>query len=100
MDTATGLNVRAFAITSGLFFSGTVLCVSLLSGIAPGYGDAVLELFSSLYPFYDADGSVPDILIGAVLALLDGVVGGAIFAWLYNRLVAAVAPVAPGGGKG
>ena len=80
---------RSFAITCGLFFGGTVLVVSSLGAVFPGYGTPVLELFASLYPGYRNSGTLADVLLGAFLAIVDGVIGGWIFAWLYNRLAAA-----------
>jgi hypothetical protein len=56
--------------------------------MVPGYGRPVLDLFASLYPGYSATGSVADWAIGIVLALIDGLLGGVVFAWLYNRLCA------------
>jgi hypothetical protein len=46
----------------------------------------VLDLFASLYPGYTADGSVADWLVGIGFALVDGIIGGSVFAWLYNRI--------------
>lgn len=82
------LDVRSFSLTCGLFFGGTVLVVGSLNMAFPGYGGAVLGLFASLYPGYDASGGLGDWLLGAALAFVDGLVGGLIFAWLYNRIAA------------
>lgn len=80
------LDIRAFALTSGFILGGTVFCVGILNMLYPPYGAEVLALFSSLYPVYDADGALLDWLLGAGIAMIDGVLGGAIFAWLYNTL--------------
>ncbi len=81
------LSIRAFAFTCGLFFAGTVAVVGGVALAFPGYGQPVLDLFASLYPGYAADGTVADWLVGIGLALLDGMIGGSVFAWLYNRFV-------------
>ncbi len=81
------LSVRSFALTSALFFAGTVAVVGGVGLVFPGYGQPVLDLFASLYPGYAADGSVADWLVGIGLALVDGMIGGSVFAWLYNRIV-------------
>lgn len=82
------LSVRSFALTCGLFFAGTVAVVGGTGLALPGYGQPVLDLFASLYPGYAADGTVVDWLLGIGLALVDGAIGGCIFAWLYNRIEA------------
>jgi hypothetical protein len=83
------LNVKAFALTCalvwglGLFFltwwiiafDGATGEVTLLGRIYRGY---------RLSPM----GSV----IGLIWALGDGLIGGAIFAWLYNILAGRIAP--------
>jgi hypothetical protein len=77
------LNVKAFALTSGILwalglffltwwiiaFDGTAAGPTLIGRLYRGY---------SISPL----GSV----IGLIYAFFDGLVGGAIFAWLYNRL--------------
>jgi len=79
-------DVRAFALTTAFFFAGTVAVVGAVNAMSPGYGQPVLDLFASLYPGYSATGTLTDWLVGIVIALVDGVIGGAVFAWLYNRL--------------
>jgi len=39
---------------------------------------------SSVYPGYKAAGTLGSVVVGTLYALLDGAVGGALFAWLYN----------------
>jgi hypothetical protein len=80
------LSVRAWAITWGLFFGGTVAVVGLINMFVSGYGQPVLDLFASLYPGYSASGSLSDWVLGIVLAVVDGLIGGAIFAWLHNAV--------------
>jgi len=80
------LSVRSFALTCGLFFAGTVAVVGGAGLGFPGYGRPVLDIFASLYPGYAADGTVADWLVGIAFALVDGIVGGGVFAWLYNRI--------------
>ena len=68
------LNVRAFALTCGLvwglgLFDGATGERTLIGQVYRGY---------SISPA----GSV----IGLVWAFFDGTIGGAIFAWLYNRI--------------
>ena len=55
--------------------------------IWPGYGLAFLQLCASVYPGYHPGSGLGSVFIGAVYALFDGLIGGAIFAWLYNLIV-------------
>ena len=43
---------------------------------------------ASVYPGYDATASFGQVIVGTLYALLDGAVGGAVVAWVYNRLAA------------
>ncbi len=85
------LSVKALAITAGVVWGASVLLVGIGNLIWPGYGQALLELASSLYPGYTI-GGFGSVIVATLYALLDGAIVGAVFAWLYNRL-AAPAPV-------
>lgn len=84
------LSIKALALSFGILWG----CVVFLMGIAhllwPGYGTAFLELAASVYPGYSV-GGFGSVIVGTLYALLDGAIGGAIFAWLYNKLAAAPA---------
>ena len=78
------LSVRGLAVAGGIFWGTSVLIVGLLNLIVPTYGLTFLWLASSVYPGYKADPSLISVLIGTAYAVVDGCVGGAVFAWLYN----------------
>jgi hypothetical protein len=78
------LSVKAFAITAGLLWGGGILVVSLVNLAVPTYGQAFLNLCSSIYPGYHASQTVGSVVIGPLYGLFDAGVGGAVFAWLYN----------------
>ncbi|HBF23034.1 MAG TPA: hypothetical protein DDW23_04380 [Planctomycetes bacterium] len=61
-----------------------VLVVGLLAQYFEGYGAPFLVLLASGYPGFEASGGLGDLLVGTFYALLDGFVGGAALAWLYN----------------
>ncbi len=44
---------------------------------------------ASFHPGYDATASFGQVIVGTLYGLVDGAVGGAIVAWLYNRFAAA-----------
>jgi hypothetical protein len=77
------LNVRAFALTCGLLW-GLGLFVITWWIIATGGATAEQTFLGRVYLGYRLTeiGSV----YGLVWGFFDGLIGGAIFAWLYNLL--------------
>ena len=79
------LSVRAFALASGIIWGLGLLLVVLLAMLSDGYGEAFLRVISSVYVGVVVSAK------GALLALLwgfaDGFICGAVFAWLYNKLM-------------
>lgn len=83
------LNVEAMAISLALIWGVLAMfLVGVANLIRPGYGQAFLNLMASLYPGYNGTASIGQVMIGTLYGLLDGAIGGALFAWLYNRFVA------------
>jgi hypothetical protein len=78
------LNVGAIAAASSLLWGGAVLCVGVANSMKPDYGNEFLGMVSSIYPGYKAKPTPEQIAVGTGYALLDGAVGGAMFAALYN----------------
>jgi len=78
------LSVIAVSIASALLWGGAILLVAAAHAAWPGYGRAFLDLAASVYPGYQATSSVGSVLTGTLYGLVDGAVGGAVFAWLYN----------------
>ena len=81
------LDVKALAFASGLLWGGCVLMVGLANLIWAGYGVHFLQWLSSFYPGYNAGRNIGEVIIVTLYALIDGFVGGAILAWLYNCFV-------------
>lgn len=79
------LNVRGMALASAVMWG---ILAMFLTGIAnliwPSYGQEFLRAMASVYPGYRATPSFGDVIVGALYGLVDGAVGGAVFAWLYN----------------
>jgi len=80
------LSMKAMAITSGLLWGGGVLLVGLAHLARPSYGRRFLNGISSVYPGFHGARNVRDVLVGSGYALVDGAVGGLVFAWLYDRV--------------
>jgi len=81
------LNIKALTIAVALVWGGAVLIVELLHLIWPSYGGAFLGVIASIYPGYHATGSLWDMVKGLGYAVVDGGIGGLVFAWLYNLLI-------------
>jgi hypothetical protein len=84
---ASKLSVKAVATTSALIWSGAVLSVGIANALQPDYGGEFLKMVSSIYPGYKARPTAGQVAVGASYAAVDGAVGGALFAWLYNQFV-------------
>lgn len=87
-------NIGALALAVGLFWGGAILLVGVSNLIWPGYGRAFLLLVASIYPGYSGGTSFGQVLIGTGYGLVDGAIGGAVFAWLYNWLSGFFRPAA------
>ena len=79
------LNIRAFALAGAIMWGSAVLLgtwwIIMLDGPQEG-----VPFLGSIYRGYMITpvGS----LIGMVWAVVDGLIGGAIFAWIYNKVAA------------
>lgn len=80
------LSIRGMAIVCSLLWGGAVLCLGLMHLAIPAYASSFLGGIGSIYPGFHGARSLGDALVGAGYALIDGGLGGLIFAWLYNRL--------------
>jgi len=80
------LNVKALAITAGVIWAAGVFLVALVNLTWPSYGQEFLQAVASIYPGYRATSGFGGAIVGALYALVDAAIAGAIFAWIYNRL--------------
>lgn len=81
------LDVTALALSAGLLWGGAVLIVALANLIWPEYGGDFLELCAAIYPGYRPSTGIGSVVVGALYGLVDGTIGGALFAWIYNLFV-------------
>ena len=79
------LSVKALALTSGLVWGGAMLTCGLVNLAARPYGRRFLELMSSVYPGFHNSRTLGDVLVGAGYGFVDGAVGGAVMAAIYNQ---------------
>jgi hypothetical protein len=75
------LNVAALGLAGGLMW-GVVLFLFTMTTTATGYGLDFVNLVASVYPGFAV--SYPGAFIGLVYGFVDGFVGFAVLAWLYN----------------
>lgn len=78
------LSMRGMTLAAAFLWGGCILFVGLLNLAFPDYGMNFLRMISSVYPWFHASRSFPDVLIGTGDGLVDGAVAGFLFAWLYN----------------
>ena len=77
------LNIKAFSLSCGIIWGLGLFCITWwIIAFEGATGDPTL--IGRLYRGYTISpvGSV----IGLVWAFFDALIGGAIFAWLYNRI--------------
>jgi hypothetical protein len=84
------LSVKALGITGALLWGGAMLVLGIAHLASASYAAEFLKVISSIYPGYHATQTVGDVVLGTCYALVDGGVGGLIFAWVYNQSVARV----------
>ncbi len=83
------LSTLALALTSGILWGLCMLVMTLANLVSPSYGQQFLQLMSSVYPGYHATRDIGEVVVGTLYGAVDGFIGGAVFAWLYNHLGAA-----------
>ncbi|HJN48218.1 MAG TPA: hypothetical protein QGE93_05755 [Acidobacteriota bacterium] len=88
------LSPVALAVTAAVVWGAAIFIIGTINALVPGYGDKVLTLVVSIYPGYAASGSLGDLLQGTMYAVFDGLVGGFIFAVLYNAVLRFTLPTA------
>lgn len=79
------LNAKALAVTGALLWGGCVFLVAVCHRFYPSYGDAFLNMVSSIYPGFHP-GGFRGAAVGGLYAAFDGAVCGALIAWIYNAV--------------
>jgi hypothetical protein len=83
------LNVKAFSLSVGLFWGIGLLLITWWIILLDGASGAP-TMIGKIYRGYSIS-SVGSI-IGFLWAFIDGIIGGAIFAWLYNTISTRIFP--------
>ena len=78
------LNVKAFALTTGIFWGIGLFLITWWIILLDGASGAT-NIISSVYRGYSI--SIEGSFIGLLWGFVDGLIGGAIFSWLYNFIL-------------
>ena len=79
------IKVKALAVASAILWGAAMLGMGLANLVWSGYGQQFLQTMASVYFGYHATRSIAEVIVGTLYGAGDGLVGGAVFAWLYNR---------------
>jgi hypothetical protein len=77
------LNVKAFGLACGLCWGGAMFVLGVVD-IFTTWGDGIGAIMSTAYIGYSP--TIIGSLIGGLWGFCDGGIGGAVVAWLYNKL--------------
>lgn len=81
------LNVSRFGFTVAVVWGFVVFSVAICNLFFPSYGVAFLKVVESIYPGYHfGELGFGGAIVATLYAILDGLIVGVIFAWLYNKL--------------
>jgi hypothetical protein len=84
-------DIKALALACAILWGGATFLVGVANLTFAGYGQRFLEVLSSFYPGYHATRSIGEVVIVTLYAVADGLIGGFVFGWLYNRWVRSAA---------
>jgi len=76
-------NVTKLGVAAGLTWGIGCLLLGLLA--MKGYGSPLVAAIGSIYIGYAA--TLTGSIVGAAWGFVDGFIGGAIFAWIYNKIL-------------
>jgi TRAP-type mannitol/chloroaromatic compound transport system permease large subunit len=79
------LSIKGLALASGILWGVAMLGMGLANLIWSGYSQQFLQTMASVYVGYHATRSIAEVIVGTLYGTMDGLVGGAVFAWLYNQ---------------
>lgn len=78
------LNVKALSVAAALIWGGCLFFTGLANMIWPAYGESFLQVAASIYPGFEPGAGFGSVIVGMLYGLLDGAVGGALLAWIYD----------------
>ena len=85
------LDVKGLALTFGVMGALYMLVIQyypvLTEALFSGnrYGGSMHFMMEDLYPFYKQAEGFGQALLGIIFGFIDGFIGGALVAWVYNK---------------
>lgn len=89
------LNTKALVVSAAILWGGCLCVTGLMNLAVPSFGLAWLQLVASIYPGYHGPAGFGSVVVVTLYGLVDGALAGAIFGWLYNRVVRRTATRGP-----
>lgn len=80
---------KGLALACAILWGAVMLFMGVANMVWSGYGQEFLKMMASVYPGYHAVAKLSQVVTGTLYGILDGLVGGFVFAWLYNRMTQA-----------
>ena len=80
------LSIIGLGLATGTVWGLACLLSAIANAIWPPYAQAFLEVVASFYPGYEAKAVPGQIVLLGAYAFADGLIGGALVAWLHNVL--------------
>ncbi|MGO9085906.1 MAG: hypothetical protein ACLQBK_11820 [Candidatus Sulfotelmatobacter sp.] len=78
-------SIKGLALASAILWGFAMLGMGLANLIWSGYGQQFLQIMASVYFGYHATRSIAGVIVGTLYGFVDGLIAGAVFAWLYNQ---------------
>ncbi len=78
------LSIKGLALAFGMSWGACLFLWTLLNAVTDiQWGVDALDLMAGMYPYFEV--TVPGAFVGLVAGFVDGLIGGALIAWLYNK---------------
>ena len=84
------INIKAFVLTCAILLAAAIFITGMANLIWPGYGAAFLQVMASIYPGYDVSGTFGSVIVGTLYAVVDGAIGGLVFAMLAAYILSLI----------
>ncbi len=78
------LSIKGLALAFGISWGVGLFLWTLLNAVTDiQWGVDALDIMAGIYPYFEV--TVPGAFVGLVAGFVDGLIGGALIAWLYNK---------------
>ena len=88
------LSVKAFALTAAIMGAAVWFISVMFAMFIPSWGEPFMELTTVIGPGVTG-ANWPSAALLVPYGVIDGLVFGGLFAWLYNQIVRRSVPVSP-----